>query len=294
MSLGVDCGDVQVRDFRRALRSDASDVGAGVLVDEGRDGHRWCHKRINIGHSARRIFSGSVTTSLVVSSRLSSRLSVCLPPVRFAPGPCSFPSHPIPPPPAHSAFVGDEFGERVLSFGAGASVAQSCSFVPFGSVGSSFSSLGSLHSAGPSSLSSRGVAPTRRSVRFHQGKCGNVSAQRGRIIAVASVSEPGVAPTHQSNKVVLNRQVTAVDLGLVSSNVAIHNGSVVGSVSGRQPQQLPSSLHCVLQLRGGASSSSSSDEVRRPLLVMMVVWIAILVTMSMKQLVAVSVTVEEL
>ena len=35
---------------------------------------------------------------------------------------------------------------------------------------------------------------------------------------------------------------------------------MVGSVSGRQPQQLPSSLHCVLQLRGGASTSSSSDD----------------------------------
>ena len=35
---------------------------------------------------------------------------------------------------------------------------------------------------------------------------------------------------------------------------------MVGSVFGRQPQQLQSSLHCVLRLRGGASSSSSSDE----------------------------------
>ena len=35
---------------------------------------------------------------------------------------------------------------------------------------------------------------------------------------------------------------------------------MVGSVSGRQPQQLPSSLHCVERLRGGASSSSDEDE----------------------------------
>ena len=39
-----------------------------------------------------------------------------------------------------------------------------------------------------------------------------------------------------------------------------HSGPVAGSVSGRQPQLLPSSLHCVLRLRGGASSSNSSDE----------------------------------
>ena len=35
---------------------------------------------------------------------------------------------------------------------------------------------------------------------------------------------------------------------------------MVGSVFGRQPQQVPSSLHCVLRLRGGVSSSSSSDD----------------------------------
>ena len=35
---------------------------------------------------------------------------------------------------------------------------------------------------------------------------------------------------------------------------------MVGSVSGRQPLQLPSSLHCVLRLRAGASSSSDEDE----------------------------------
>ena len=36
---------------------------------------------------------------------------------------------------------------------------------------------------------------------------------------------------------------------------------MVGSlVSGHQPQLLPSSLHCVLRLRGGASSSIGSSE----------------------------------
>ena len=57
----------------------------------------------------------------------------------------------------------------------------------------------------------------------------------------------------------MNRLVIVADLGLASPNVATCNGVVVGSVSGRQPQQVPSSLHCVLRLRGGASSSSSSD-----------------------------------
>ena len=58
----------------------------------------------------------------------------------------------------------------------------------------------------------------------------------------------------------MNHQVIVVDLGLASPNIATHSGSVVGFVSGSQPQQLPSSLHCVLRLRGGASSSSDEDE----------------------------------
>ena len=54
--------------------------------------------------------------------------------------------------------------------------------------------------------------------------------------------------------------MTIVDLGLAGSRVTTHSGSVVGSqVSGRQPQQLPNSLHCVLRLRGGASAAISSS-----------------------------------
>ena len=78
-------------------------------------------------------------------------------------------------------------------------------------------------------------------VKFNRGRCGNVSAQRGRRIAAASVSNSGVAPVHPSSTVVLNRQVTIVDLGLVSSNVATHSGPGVGSVSGRHPHPWPSS-----------------------------------------------------
>ena len=47
--------------------------------------------------------------------------------------------------------------------------------------------------------------------------------------------------------------MTIVDLGLVSCNELgnVGFGSVVGPVFGRQPQELPSSLHYVLRLRRG-------------------------------------------
>ena len=259
-SRDVECGDTQVGGVRRARARCVSHVDADVLVNGRRNGHYWCHKRINVGHSTRQGFSGSVTTCPVMSSCLSSRLSICPPPVLSAPGISSFPSLSIPFPPAHSALGCDDVGDRVLSFGAGASVARPCSFVFSVSVDSSGTSFDSLPSAGSYELPSRSVASTCRSVKFIQIKSGNVSARRGRRIVAASVNDPGVALIHQSDKVIFNRQVTVVDLGLVSSNVATHSGLVVGSVSGRQPQQMPSSLYCVLRLRGGASSSSSSDD----------------------------------
>ena len=139
-------------------------------------------------------------------------------------------------------------------------MAWPCSSVSWVSVGSFVSPSSGLHSVGPCRLPSRGVASTRHPDRFYQSKSGNFSAPRCRIIAAASVNDSGVAHTLPSSKVVLSRQVTIVDLGLVSPNVATRSGPVVGSVSGRHPQQWPSSLHCVLRLRGGASSSSSSDD----------------------------------
>ena len=168
------------------------------------------------------------------------------------------------PSPPHSALGCDDVGDRILFCGAGASVAQPCLLVPSASACSSDASVGSLHSAGLCTLPSRSVAPISRSVKFNQSKSGNVSAQTGQRIAAASVGNPGATSTQSSSKVILNRQVFVSDLGFVSSCVAIRSDSVVGSVSGRQPQQLPSSLHCVLRLRGGGrgamSSSSSSDD----------------------------------
>ena len=191
------------------------------------------------------------TIGLVVFSRLSSRLSVCPPPVRSAPGISSFPSLPVPLPPAHFAVGCGDVGDRRFPFGGGcalarplcvaASVAQPCSSVYFASVRFSVSSPGSLHSAGSRRSPSPNVVPVRRSVRFHQSKCCNVSSQRGRGVAAASASTPSVAPTQSSCKIVLNRQVIIVDLGLAGSGVTVPSGSVVGSVFGRQLQQLPSS-----------------------------------------------------
>ena len=44
------------------IRSHASVVDAGVVVEGECDGHQWCHKRIKVGHSACHTRSGSVTT----------------------------------------------------------------------------------------------------------------------------------------------------------------------------------------------------------------------------------------
>ena len=69
-----------------------------------------------------------------------------------------------------------------------------------------------------------------------------------------------MAPTQSSRTIILNRQVTVVDLGLVSHGVSdeVDIGcSAVGQAFGRQPQKLPSSLHYVLRLRGGGSTAAS-------------------------------------
>ena len=111
----------------------------------------------------------------------------------------------FPLPPTLSALGCDDVGDRFLAFGAGASVARPISCAPSGSVCSSGSSLGSLHSAGSCTLPSRSVVPARRTVKFSQSKCGNVSAQRGRRIVVASVGSSGITSIQSSNKVILNR-----------------------------------------------------------------------------------------
>ena len=176
------------------------------------------------------------TIDLAVCSRLSSCSFVCPPPVRPAPSPSSFPSSSIPLPPAHVVFGCDgDVGDRRCSFSAGASMAWPCSSVSSASVGSSFSSRDVLHPVGPRRLPSRSVASARRPMKSCQGRCGNVLTQRGRGAAAASLNIPSVAPPHSSSKVILNRQVTIIDLGLASPCVATHSGTVVGSqVSGRQ------------------------------------------------------------
>ena len=200
-----DCRNTQVGDSRGASSSVVGDVDADVLAEVRCGGHGWCHKRADLGHSARQGSDNLVAASHFMSCHPSSRLSICPPPVRSAPGLSSFPSRSIPLPPLHSALGGGDVGDRSLSFGGGcvltrpfcadASVARSCLPASSVSVGSSVSSIGSLHSAGSRRLPSHSAVSIRRSVRFHQGKCGNVPAQRGRGVAVASLSTPGVAPT---------------------------------------------------------------------------------------------------
>ena len=141
----------------------------------------------DIGHSTRQGINGSVTTRFAVSSRLSSRLSVCLPLARLAPRFSSFPSRVVPSLPAHSALGGDDVGDRILSFPdvgtlarpsffAVASMARPISSVSFSSVGP-FSSHGSCHSVGSHRLPSQSVAFSRRSSsrRFRQNRCCSVS-----------------------------------------------------------------------------------------------------------------------
>ena len=269
-SRGVAYGGTRVGDCKRALRHCVVHGDPDVVADVECDDSDWCHERIEIGYSTRLRLNRLATASVAVSSLSSSCSSVCPPSVLSAPGHSSFLSPSIPLPPAHSALGCDDVGDRRSSFGSGctlarplcavASVARLGSSASLASVGSSVSSRGSLHSAGSRRLPSHNVVPVRRPVRFHQSKCCNVSSQRGRGVPAASVSTPSVATTQSSGEVILNRQVIVVDLGLAGSGVIAHSGSVVGSVSGRQPQQLQSSLHCVLRLRGGASSSTWSDD----------------------------------
>ena len=134
------------------------------MVDGECDGHRWCHKRIDIGHRTRQGFSASVAVSLAVFSRLSYRLFVCPPPVRSVPGSSSFPSPSVLLPPTHCAFGCDDVGDRRFPFGAGASVARPCSSVSSVSVGSSVASRSKLHPAGARKLPSCSVVYIRRLV----------------------------------------------------------------------------------------------------------------------------------
>ena len=93
-SRGNDCRNTRVRNSEGASCSVVGDVGADVFVEGKCGGHGWCHGRTDVGHSARRGSDGLVAVCLVVSCRLSSRLSICPPPVRPALGISSFPSFP--------------------------------------------------------------------------------------------------------------------------------------------------------------------------------------------------------
>ena len=87
-----------------------------------------------------------------------------------------------------------------------------------------------------------------------------MSQPQGGDVVAASVATTRVAPTQSSQKIILDRQVIVVDLGLVARCVIdkVDVGcSVVGQVFGRQPQEPPSSLHYVLRLRGGGSAAIS-------------------------------------
>ena len=161
--------------------------------------------------------------------------------------------------PAHSALISFFFsgvGNLARPLFAVASVARPV-FLAF--VGSSVSSCDSLP-VGHNHVPSQCLASVRRPVRVDQSECCSVSAQRGRDVVAASLVKPAVAHAQSSQKVILNRQVVVVDLGLVGSRVTIAGRSVVGpQAPGRQPQKLPSSLHCVLRLRGGAGNVFSSS-----------------------------------
>ena len=208
--LEVGCGTLQERNIEDATRHNVLDVDADGLANGGCDGHIWCHTRNNIGHSTRQGVDDSVAISLAASGRLSSRLSVCPPLARPAPGFSSFPSRFVPPPPAHFAFGGDDVGDRILSFPdvglqarplffAVASVARPASCLSFSSAGSS-SSHDSCHSAGSCRSPSQSVASSRRSRELRQNRCCSVStheracwllsgydARKGRDAVVARV-----------------------------------------------------------------------------------------------------------
>ena len=265
---GVGCGDLQDGSIEELSRHISGDVDADVLVDGKCDGHEWCHKRIAIGHSVRQEHDSLGATSLAASSGLSSRLSVCPPPVRSAPGSSSFPPCVILHPLEHSALRGGHSGARPISFsGVGtlvrplfavASVVRPGSFV---FVGSSISSRINLYPVVRYHVPSQSVASARRSVEVGQSRRGSVSVQGGcDVVVVASFVAPSVAPIQSSQKVILDRQVIVVDLGLVGPCVIdkVDVGcSVVGQALGRQPPEFPSSLHYVLRLRGGDSTAIS-------------------------------------
>ena len=221
-SRDVGSGGPQDWGFTGASRRIDGDVGADILAGGECGGHSWCHERMDLDHSARQGSDGLVAACLVVSCRLSSRPSICPPPVRHAPGSSSFLSRPVPPSPAHFALDGDDVGGRQcftvggdmmsrLLF-AGASVAQPCSSAFSFDVGA-LASYDGLHPAGSRGLPSLSVASSRRSVGFHQSKRCSASAHRGRGAAAASFGTPGVAPTQSSDKVILRRQVIVFDLG---------------------------------------------------------------------------------
>ena len=71
-----------------------------------------------VGHGESRGHCGLTAVSLVMSGRLSSRLSACSPLARPAPGISSFPCLCLLLPPAHFALGCDDFGDRVLPFDA--------------------------------------------------------------------------------------------------------------------------------------------------------------------------------
>ena len=271
-SRDVDCGGPRGWNFKEASRRIVGDVDADALADGECDGHGWCHKRMDIGHSARQGSGGVVVVCPVVSRSLSSRPSICPPPVRSAPGSSCFPSCVILLPPAHFALGSDDVGGVPCSFVGGctlarplfavASVARPVSSVSSLSVGSSVS-CDILHPAGSRRLPSHSVAVACHSVRFRPRKCCSVSVQGGCDIAVAPFGTPRdhsmskarwwfPALTQSPHKVILHRQVIVVDLGLAASCAIDVGRSVVGpQASGRQSQKLPCSMHHVLRLRGG-------------------------------------------
>ena len=198
----------------------------------------------------------------IVDNRLGSleaiRLSSpCPPPVRPAPSFLSFPPVLTPPPPLHSA--------------CGASVSSLCcssvfrGLRPVSSVSSvcrmSVSAVAS-HACWHSSGHGRAPPPSTAS-----SNC--LGWQSCVPIAARHSHPPGLAPV-QSSKIILRRQVTVCDLGLVNSNDAgsgcssgdAASSASVGSLAfGRCPQKLPCGLHCVLQLRSGDRACASSGGI---------------------------------
>lgn len=68
-----------------------------------------------------------------------------------------------------------------------------------------------------------------------------------------------MASTRSSDTIILHRQVTIVYLGLANFGKVGGGCLVVGLASGRQPQEIPNSCHCVLRLRGGGNAIVNLD-----------------------------------